>query len=251
MCGRFTQAFTWAEVVAFYGLVDEIAPSLSASWNVAPTHNAGAIVLGLDGLRFQPMRWGLAPSWAKDPAVGSKLINARCETLSEKPAFRKALRSRRCIIPISGFYEWQKRARGKQPYFVTSSDGSPLTLAGLWEDWHGLLTFTIITVAANEKVAAIHDRMPVILSREGALAWLKTGDTALLKPCPSEALTTWPVSTRINLPANNDSRLMEKTTPLAPITETAPGDDTRTKACTASSAALARQPAVDDRYPKA
>ena len=209
MCGRFTQTFTWAEVVAFYKLVDEIAPSLSASWNVAPTHNAGIIVPGRDGLSFQPMRWGLAPSWAKDPSIGSKLINARCETLAEKPAFRKALKSRRCIVPISGFYEWQKQARGKQPFFVTSCDGSPLTLAGLWEEWNALLTFTIITVPANEKVAAIHARMPAILSREDALAWLKTGDTALLKPCPSDALATWPVSTRVNSPTHNDYSLIE------------------------------------------
>ena len=145
--------FYMAEIVAFYQLVDEIAPSLSASWNVAPTHNAGVIVPGRDGPRFQPMRWGLVPSWAKDPSIGSKLINARRETLAEKPAFRRALRSRRCIVPISGFYEWQRQGRGKQPYFVTSADGKPLTLAGLWEEWNGLLTFTVITVPANEKIA--------------------------------------------------------------------------------------------------
>ena len=213
MCGRFTQAFTWAEVVAFYQLVDEIAPSLSASWNVAPTHDAGVIVLDCDGLRFQPMRWGLVPSWAKDPSIGSKLINARCETVAEKPAFRRALRSRRCIVPISGFYEWRRQGRGKQPHFVTSVGGQPLTLAGLWEEWNGLLTFTVITVPANEKVAAIHDRMPAILSREEAFAWLKTGDTALLKPCPSDALATWTVSTRVNSPANNDPALADKTAP--------------------------------------
>ncbi len=228
MCGRFTQAFTWAEVVAFYKLVDEIAPSLSASWNVAPTHNAGIIVRGRDGLRFQPMRWGLTPSWAKDPSIGSKLINARCETLAKKPAFRKALKSRRCIVPISGFYEWQKQARGKQPFFVASSHGEPLTLAGLWEEWNALPTFTIITVPANEKVAAIHDRMPAILSREDALAWLETGDTALLKPCASDALATWPVPTRVNSPANNDPRLTDKSTPL-PVAEAAPNNKAEQK----------------------
>ena len=224
MCGRFTQAFTWAEVVAFYKLVDEIAPSLAASWNVAPTHNAGVIVLDRDGLSFQPMRWGLVPSWAKDPSIGSKLINARCETLGEKPAFRKALKSRRCIVPISGFYEWQRQGLSKQPYFVTSADGAPLTLAGLWEEWNGLLSFTVITVPANETVAAIHDRMPAVLSLEEALAWLKTGDTALLKPCPLDALATWTVSTRVNSPADNDPRLMEKITPLAPVPDVARDD---------------------------
>ncbi len=225
MCGRFTQAFTWAEVVAFYQLVDEIAPSLSASWNVAPTHDAGVIVLDCDGLRFQPMRWGLVPSWAKDPSIGSKLINARCETLAEKPAFRRALRSRRCIVPISGFYEWRRQGRGKQPHFVTSVGGQPLTLAGLWEEWNGLLTFTVITVPANEKVAAIHDRMPAILSREEAFAWLKTGDTALLKPCPSNALATWTVSTRVNSPANNDPALADKTAPAPEAGAAAPAQE--------------------------
>ncbi len=153
MCGRFTQAFSWPEVVEFYRLVDEIAPHLSASWNAAPTHNAGVIVLSGDGLRFQPMRWGLVPHWAKDPSIASKLINARAETLGEKPAFRQALRLRRCVVPITGFYEWRRQGRGKQPYFITAADRKPLTLAGLWEDWNGLLTFTIVTVPANEKLA--------------------------------------------------------------------------------------------------
>src|SRR5208337_3110649 len=116
-----------------------------------PDWLAGVIVHGRDGLRFQPMRWGLVPSCAKDPSFGSKLINARCETLAEKPAFRRALRSRRCIVPISGFYEWQRQGRGKQPYFVTSPDGKPLTLAGLWEEWNGLLTFAVITAPPTRR----------------------------------------------------------------------------------------------------
>jgi putative SOS response-associated peptidase YedK len=128
-------------------------------------------------------------------------------------------------VPISGFYEWQRQGRGKQPYFVTGLDGKPLTLAGLWEEWNGLLTFTVVTVPANEKVAGIHDRMPAILSGEDALAWLKTGDTALLKPCSSDALATWPVSTRVNSPAINDPRLTEKTTPIAPIDKAVPEDE--------------------------
>jgi putative SOS response-associated peptidase YedK len=219
MCGRFTQAFTWAELVALYRLVEEVAPHLPASWNVAPTQTVGVIVLGESGPRFQPMRWGLIPAWAKDAAIGSKLINARAETLQEKPAFRSALKYRRCIVPISGFYEWRRQGRGKQPYFIGGADGKPLSLAGLWEDWNGLLTFTVVTVAANETIAAIHDRMPAILAPDEALAWLKTGDTALLKPCPSEALAAWPVSTRVNSPANNDSGLIESAA-SNPILET-------------------------------
>jgi putative SOS response-associated peptidase YedK len=226
MCGRFTQAFSWAELIALYRLVDEIAPHLSASWNVAPTHNAGVIVLAADGIRFQPMRWGLVPAWAKDPSIGSKLINARAETLGQKPAFRQALKARRCIVPISGFYEWRREARGKQPYFIGGADGKPLSLAGLWEDWNGLLTFAIVTVPANGMLAPIHDRMPAILALDEALAWLKTGDTALLKPCPSEALAAWPVSTRVNSPANNDSGLIAAAAPnlIAEKTEARPAE---------------------------
>jgi putative SOS response-associated peptidase YedK len=125
-------------------------------------------------------------------------------------------------VPISGFYEWRRQGRGKQPHFVTSVGGQPLTLAGLWEEWNGLLTFTVITVPANEKVAPIHDRMPAILSREEAFAWLKTGDTALLKPCPSDALATWTVSTRVNSPANNDPALADKTAPAPEAGAAAP-----------------------------
>ena len=115
MCGRFTQAFTWNEVIEFYRLLDEIAPALTPSWNVAPTHPANTIVLEESAFRTRRMQWGLIPFWAKDPSIGSKLINARAETLAEKPAFRHALKSRRCAIPISGFYEWQKLSARSNP----------------------------------------------------------------------------------------------------------------------------------------
>jgi putative SOS response-associated peptidase YedK len=228
MCGRFTQAFTWAELVELYRLLDDIAPQLAASWNVAPTHSAGVIVLGGGGPRFMPMRWGLVPSWAKDPSIGGRLINARAETLAEKPAFRQALKARRCIVPISGFYEWRREARGKQPFLIGGADGRPLSLAGLWEDWNGLLTFAIVTVPANEMVAPIHDRMPAILAPDDALAWLKSGDTALLKPCATGMLAAWPVSARVNSPANNDRSLIESTAARATSQEeakAAPGAD--------------------------
>ena len=227
MCGRFAQAYSWAELIAFYRLVDKIAPRLAASWNVAPAHSAGVVVLGGDGPRFRPMRWGLVPSWAKDPSIGSKLINARAETLAEKPAFRQALKSRRCVVPITGFYEWRREARGKQPYFIGGADGQPLSLAGLWEDWNGLLTFAIVTVPANEKLAPIHDRMPAILAPDEARAWLKTGDAALLKPCPPSALAAWPVSARVNSPANNDPALVEQVPPDAAAAPPLPGQADR------------------------
>ncbi len=209
MCGRFTQTFSWATLVELYQLMDAVAPSVQHSWNVAPSQIAGTILQDETGLRFQPMQWGLVPSWAKDRSIGSKLINARAETLAEKPAFKKALTSRRCVVPVSGFYEWRKIFKGKQPYFITGNDGAPLSLAGLWEDWKGVLTFTIITVPASKTVSAIHDRMPAILTPLDALQWLKTGDVSLLKPFASEALTIWAVSSRINSPANNDAKLIE------------------------------------------
>lgn len=208
MCGRFTQTYRWAEIVALYKLMEETAPALHCSWNVAPTHDAGVITFEDGAEKWRQMRWGLVPRWAKDPSIGAKLINARAETLAEKPAFRHALKSRRCVVPISGFYEWQRLGRGKQPYFVSGTGGRPQFLAGLWESWNDLLTFTIITVPANDALTPMHDRMPAILSAEAAQAWLKTGDTSLLKPAPSESLTFWRVSTRVNSPANNDAGLI-------------------------------------------
>jgi putative SOS response-associated peptidase YedK len=210
MCGRFTQAFTWTELVELYRLTDEAAPALVPSWNVAPTQMAGIILLGSEGgTKFTPMRWGLVPFWAKDPSIGSKLINARSETLAEKPAFRQALKSRRCIVPISGFYEWRRLERGKQPYYIGSAGGKPLSLAALWEQWNDHLTFTIVTVPANGAVAPLHDRMPAMLPPEAAFAWLKSADLELLQPGLAPPLAMWPVSTRVNSPANNDSRLIE------------------------------------------
>ncbi len=211
MCGRFTQSHSWAEIVELYKLTERSAPALAPSWNVPPTHNAGVIVLDETSSRLQAMRWGLVPFWAKDPSIGSKLINARSETLAEKAAFRQALKSRRCVVPVSGFYEWRRLGKGKQPYFIARADGRPLTLAGLWERWGDLLTFTIITVPADETLSPIHDRMPAMLTPEGALEWLKAGDAAVLEASAPGSLAIWPVSTRVNSPANNDSRLVENT----------------------------------------
>jgi putative SOS response-associated peptidase YedK len=175
MCGRFTQSFTWAELIALYELVTDIEPQLTPSWNLAPTHNAGVIVLNERRPSFQSMRWGLVPFWAKDPSIGSKLINARSETLAEKPAFRHALKSRRCVVPISGFYEWQRLGKGKQPYFVSREDGRPMAVAGLWEQWNRLLTFTIITVPANEALVTFMTACRRCWRRKAHLPGLRQG----------------------------------------------------------------------------
>ncbi len=203
---------------------------LSASWNVAPTQQVGVVVAGERGAVYGEMRWGLIPSWAADVSIGARLINARAETVAEKPSFRAAYRSRRCVIPVSGFYEWRqtapelgkkagKTAGAKQPYYVTMASGEPMSFAGLWEKWRKgdgaeVLSCTIITTAANALIAPIHDRMPVILSRDDCEAWMRPAggaapEPSLLQPCPAEWLRSYRVSTRVNSPRNNDPSLIE------------------------------------------
>jgi putative SOS response-associated peptidase YedK len=225
MCGRFTHEYTWAEIHAYYNLIDGEPVELAASWNTAPTQQAGVVVDAPDGARYLAMRWGLIPGWAEDMSIGSRLINARAETVAEKPAFRSAFRNRRCVIPASGFYEWKRSGSGRskvsQPYYVTmarpggTADAPALmSFAGLWERWKAadgseVLSFTIITTAANQLVAGIHDRMPVILGRSESLEWLGAPNLALLRPCRSEWLRCWPVSRRVNTPRNDDSELIQ------------------------------------------
>jgi putative SOS response-associated peptidase YedK len=158
----------------------------------------------------------LVPVWAKDPKRGFRTINARCETVATTPAFRAAFKSRRCLIPVDGFYEWQKREKGpKQPYFVGMKDGEPFCLAGLWEGWQDpeskewLRTFTIITCGANALVAKLHDRMPVIIALENYERWLQEGGRDLLKPFPADRMTMWPVSREVNSPSNEGPDLIE------------------------------------------
>ena len=214
MCGRY----------ALYGPVkrkrvedrwfDELA-AFGSSYNIAPTETA-PVMRVVDGRpAVALLRWGLIPYWAKDAAIGNRLINARADTLTEKPAFRDAYRTRRCLVPASGFYEWKKIPGGKQPWYVTSADGTMLAFAGLWERWRPaggepVLSFTIITTDANDPLKGIHDRMPAILWPGDFDAWLKTPDpSGLLRPCQPEMLTAYPVSPAINSPHNDDPRLVE------------------------------------------
>lgn len=166
---------------------------------------------------MRPMRWGLIPRWAKDPAIGNRLINARAETVAEKNSFRDSLRKRRCLVPSDGFYEWQKlpgRA-GKQPMRIVMKGGEPFAFAGLWDAWKHpetkeiVETFTIITTTANELMAAIHDRMPVILAKEDENEWLdceteyKDALLRLLKPFEAEKMTAYEVGTEVNSPTRD------------------------------------------------
>lgn len=226
MCGRFTREFTWREVHDFLDVRWPGELEIAPSWNVAPTQVAPVCRVGRDGEReLALMKWGLVPFWADDPSIGSRLINARAEGIEAKPAYRAAFKSRRCVVPVSGFYEWKKSggpARGgrpaKQPYYITPAEGGIMVLAGLWEVWDQgdgpLETFTIITTTPNEMVAELHDRMPVVLQPEDAGAWLRpeTGREealALLKPAPEGTLECRPVSTRVNSPKNDGRELIE------------------------------------------
>lgn len=210
MCGRFVQATPGEVVAEVFGLSE--VPRLAPRYNVAPTQEAAVVRPEAGGRKLVFCRWGLIPSWAKDPAIGNRLINARAETLSEKPSFRRALVSRRCVIPATGFYEWKRETSGKTPYFFRLQSALPMALAGLWEVWQpeegpAVASFTIITTEANDFMRGIHDRMPAILPKKSMEAWLdpSLGDAsflcALLKPAPAGWLAAFPVTRQVNNPA--------------------------------------------------
>ncbi len=226
MCGRYSLTTPVEGLRQVFGFLEQ--PNLAPRYNVAPSQEIAAVRLGEDGERhFAQLRWGLIPSWAKDVKIGYKMINARAETVAEKPAFRAAFRRRRCLVLADGFYEWQKREKGaKQPYRITLADGGPFGFAGLWESWRDpesderIESATIIVTEANDLLRPIHDRMPVILAPADFDAWLDTerpGEAAqaLLCPYPATALAAYPVSTRVNKVTNDDAAV------IAPLEEAA------------------------------
>src|SRR5581483_8145638 len=212
MCGRFTRAISTAAVAEAFG-VEEVASDLKASYNIAPT-NQVAVVVSDGKKRLIQMRWGLVPSWAKDLAIGNKLINARAETITEKASFRAAFKKRRCLVVADGFYEWQQLGDGKRPVYIRLKSGKPFGMAGLYEVWHpptgeDVTSCAIITTQANELMQPIHERMPVIIPKEIEDLWLDSTvqDVEvmrnLLKPYPAEEMEAYPVSKRVNSPGNN------------------------------------------------
>lgn len=219
MCGRFTLTKPPDLVTQHFSVP---AASATPRYNIAPTQAVWAVRAGQGGTRelIQPV-WGLIPSWTRDLAGAVRLINARAETLSEKPAFRNAFRERRCLIPADGFYEWQAVGKRKQPWYIQLQDGGLFGFGGLWEEWRNpngeaVNSCTIVTVAANEAMAPVHDRMPLILPPEVYDAWLapgKPGPSELLQPYPSEYLRLHPVSTEVNRPGNDHPSCRE---PLPP-----------------------------------
>lgn len=215
MCGRFTLRAPGETVAREFGL-DE-TPSLRPRFNIAPGQDIPVVRRREDGAApiLEPRRWGLVPPWAKDPKIGNRMINARGETLADKPAFRRALRRQRCLVPADGFYEWQTRTGGKQPYFIERPDANLFAIAGLWERWKGpedeiIESCTLITTQANEVLAAIHPRMPVVLAARDYALWLdpRVDDPEpilpLLHPSPSEFFAAHPVGGHVNRPKNDD-----------------------------------------------
>ncbi len=217
MCGRYTLK-TPVDNLAKQFEVEEYPSSLTPSYNIAPTQSV-ATVLVEDGKRkLEMLHWGLIPSWADDPTIGNRMINARAETVATKPSYRSAFKNRRCLILADGFYEWQKTSDGKQPYYIHMEDGSPFAFAGLWESWHNgteIRSSTIITTEPNELVGDIHNRMPVILHPEDYEMWLdpdfdeKEPLTTLLKPYPASEMEAYPVSRTVNKPSNDYPEVIE------------------------------------------
>lgn len=220
MCGRFGFELPPKSARDRFGL-ERVEP-FEPRRNIAPGTEIPVIIRQDEGRVLLPMRWGLVPFWAKDSNMGSTMINARSETAAGKPAFRAAFKRRRCLIPAEEFYEWQKTDTGKQPYALGMQDRAPFVMAGLWEHWQGadgseLLSATILTCAANDLVASIHDRMPVLLPEEHWQTWLDPTSGLstlqnLLQPLPSEAMRAWPVSRAVNNPRNQDFSLEESPT---------------------------------------
>jgi len=217
MCGRFTLSAEREELEkAFSGLA--MPEAAGGRFNVAPAQSTVIVRRSPSGGREAVMcRWGLVPRWADDPAMGYRLINARAETVGRRPAFRDSFRSRRCLVPADGFYEWLKPpgARARRPVFFRLRSGEIFAFAGLWDEWRReatvLRTFTIITCPANELVRRVHDRMPVIL-RAGAEwdRWLSEPAMELLRPLPAELMEGWLVDPRVNNPAVDDAGCVER-----------------------------------------
>jgi len=220
MCGRFVLMTPGKSLASHFRLTEE--PELEPRYNIAPTQLVPIVKRSpASSVRELTMcKWGLVPFWAKDSSIGPKLINARSESVSEKPAFRAAFKNRRCLVPADGFYEWKRLERGRQPYFFGMADKAVFAFAGLWEQWKGpdnlfIESFTVLTVNANELVLPVHDRMPVILAEQDYDLWLDPAikNPELIKPLlrayPAPMMAGYPVSGRVNKSDSDGQDLIE------------------------------------------
>ena len=224
MCGRFTLHASPEQIAAQFDVAEP--ERLADRFNIAPTQPVGIVRLDRSAVarEWSLVHWGLIPSWAKDPNIGAKMINARGETVAEKPSFRAALRRRRCIVPADGFYEWKRTGSSKQPFYIRMKSKEPFGFAGLWEIWTGpdggeLQSCTVITTEPNELMASLHDRMPVILAPEDYEQWLGNGKDAdakeveqlrhLIRPFDAKLMEAYPVSTKVNSPMHEGVALIE------------------------------------------
>jgi putative SOS response-associated peptidase YedK len=219
MCGRFTLRAELSQIRKTFDMKG--GSDLSTRFNIAPTQDVVAVrmVGENDHRELVLLHWGLIPSCADEPKIGNRMINARAETVAEKPSFRSAFTKRRCLIVADGFYEWQKIDGKKQPYFIHRTDDEPFAFAGLWESWKRegdeMQSCTIITTTANSLMEPLHDRMPVILSAEEFPIWLDTEFRAkeslkrLLAPCDPDLLEAYPVTTLVNSPRNDVAKCVE------------------------------------------
>lgn len=221
MCGRMVLASPADELKALFAFSvdDPIAVNMPPRYNIAPTQPIATIRLEYDIRRLRLVRWGLVPSWVKDPKTFSLIINARVETVLEKPSFRGAIRHRRCLIPATGYYEWQRHAGGSQPYYISPQTCGVQAFAGIWEEWSGpdgnlIETAAILTQPANDSLGNIHHRMPVLVTPDQFVPWLDTRATEpdaalnLLAPAADHHWQHWPVSTQVNAVRNDDFGLI-------------------------------------------
>ena len=221
MCGRYSLTTPVDDLVEAFD-VPSVTFEYSARYNIAPTQDVPVVASDRRGTRLGLLRWGLVPFWADDPSIGSRMINARGESLLQRPAFKEAARSRRCLVPADGFYEWAVEGGRKVPYWIHSPHREPMGLAGIWERWHpgdseAVYSMAIITVDANDQIRHLHDRMPAIVPVADRKTWLDAETPvadalSLLKPYEG-TLDAHPVSTLVNSPANDVPECIEPAPP--------------------------------------
>lgn len=218
MCGRYGRLSRYERIAELAALeMRNEAGDLPPSYNIAPGTLQPVIIDTREGAVLRPLVWGLVPYWSKDPKKGVRPINAQCETAAERPMFRSLMVRRRCLVPADWFYEWKQTPAGKLPHVVRMASHEPFFIAGLWDTWHygqedAIATFTVLTCPANELVATLHDRMPLIIAPDDAPRWIDRNERDvrdLLKPYPAEEMNAYPVGTRVNSAQNEGPDLIE------------------------------------------